>query len=213
MSFMSEYDVNDGVKKSVDEMYRKYLRIETIEDLYRQTVMISYSLGEELSERLHMLPDREGYNVDPVIYPPCKFQSLNVIGSPVYQFIYQGMLPLYIQDKKYENKIREYYLRSTMEALEGQRLEKFDHAFIYLCHFYGDLKVRDLDNRNRRHLINAIRNTGIIEDDCWQRIETMESGFLDLPKSNHVEVFITSRENMINLVEYVRKEVRKRGQN
>lgn len=208
-----EFAANQEVKDAVDEMYRKYLHIETVEDLYRQAVMMSYTLGEELSERLHMLPDREEYSIDPVIYPPCEFQTLEVGGMPVYQFVYEGMLPLYFQDKKYENKIRDYYLRCSMEALNGRKPETLERAFIYMCYFFGDLKIRDLDNRNRRHLINAVRNTGIIEDDCWQRIETMESGFLDLPKKNHIEVFVTSRENMINLVEYVRKETGKRGGN
>ncbi|MCP1133341.1 hypothetical protein NKT34_08570 [Paenibacillus polysaccharolyticus] len=196
----------ENVKSSVDEMYRQYLNIETIEELYRQAVMMSQALGWELSERRHLLPDREGNNVDPLIYPPCYFQELSVGGNLVYQFDYEETLPLYMKNKPYEDKIRAYYQGAMIEALEGRSLRKFDQAFIYVCHFFSNLQIRDLDNRNRRHLINAIRSAQIIEDDRWEFIEIMDSGYLDPQKRNRIELFITSRENAMNLVEYVRRK-------
>lgn len=204
---------DENVKSSVDEMYRKYLNIETIEELYRQAVMMSHALGWELSERRHLLPDREGNNVDPLIYPPCHFQELSIEGNLVYQFDYEGTLPLYMKNKPYEDKIRAYYQGAMIEALEGRSLLKFDQAFIYVCHFFSNLQIRDLDNRNRRHLINAIRSAQIIEDDRWEFIEIMDSGYLDPQKRNRIELFITSRENAMNLVKYVRDKMRNNPEN
>ena len=204
---------DENVKFSVDEMYRQYLNIETIEELYHQAVMMSQALGWELSERRHLLPDREGNNVDPLIYPPCHFQELSIEGNLVYQFNYEGTLPLYMKNKSYEDKIRAYYQGAMIEALEGRSVLKFDQAFIYVCHFFSNLQIRDLDNRNRRHLINAIRSAQLIEDDRWELIEIMDSGYLDPQKRNHIELFITSRENAMNLVEYVRNKMTNSSEN
>lgn len=209
MNFTSE----ENVRLSVNEMYKHYLSIETIEELYRQAVMMSQALGWELSQRRHLLPDREGNNVDPLIYPPCHFQELSIEGNLVYQFDYEGTLPLYMKNKPYEDKIRAYYQGAMIEALEGRSLLKFDQAFIYVCHFFSNLQIRDLDNRNRRHLINAIRSAQIIEDDRWEFIEIMDSGYLDFQKRNRIELFITSHENAMNLVEYVRDKMRNNPEN
>ncbi|MNN28081.1 hypothetical protein D3C81_1416390 [compost metagenome] len=179
--------------------------------MYVQAVMLSYKLGEAISERMVLLP--ESTSPDPKAYPPCQFQWYELNGSPVYQFDYEGMLPLYVENRAYQKQIRAYYNRVTMEALMDKfrfkQPEAFDQAIIYMCHYFGDLRIRDLDNRNRSHLINAIRSTRIIEDDCWKKISTMESGFLDPLRKSHIKMYVADRNNVLNLIEYVNSEVEK----
>ncbi|MFJ2043935.1 hypothetical protein ACIOBL_10040 [Paenibacillus taichungensis] len=199
--------IPDGnVKSSVDEMYRQYLRIETIEELYQQAVMMSLTLGWELSQRRHLLPDREGNNVDPVIYPPCDFKELDIDGSSVYQLSYQGMLPLYMKENSCKKQVRDYYIQATMEAAIEHEIPIIDSAFIYICHFFQNQIIRDLDNRNRSILINAVRYAGFIKDDSWKHIEIMESGFMDVERNNHVQVFITDSKNALKMIETIRKK-------
>ena len=81
------------------------------------------------------------------------------------------MLPLYLRDKHYGNQIKDYYTQATiqaiMEAVAASQTETpvLSSAFIYICHFFEDLLIRDLDNRNRSAIINAIRYAGLIKDD------------------------------------------------
>ncbi|MBY9079561.1 hypothetical protein KIH86_03955 [Paenibacillus sp. HN-1] len=175
--------------------------VAALEEMYRQAVMLSYKLGEAISERIPLLP--ESTSPDPTAYPPCNFQHFEIKGIPVYQFSYEGMLPLYIRDKAYENQIREYYLRSTMEALRNFRPQTFNRALIYMCHLFSDLRIRDLDNRNRRHLINALRATRIIQDDNWKEVSFVESGFLDQAGKSRVELFVTERANTVDMIDFV----------
>lgn len=199
----------ENVKSSVNEMYRQHLRVEKIEELYRQSVMMSYELANELSERFHLLPDREGNNVDPVIYPPCHFQKFNMEGIPVYQLSYQGMLPLYMKENSSKKQVRDYYIRATMEETIHHETPVIDSAFIYICHFFQNSIIRDLDNRNRSVLINAIRYAGFIKDDSWKEVEIMESGFFDLACRNHVQVFVTPSQNALKLIGDVREKYAK----
>ncbi|MBG9796067.1 hypothetical protein ABD76_28005 [Paenibacillus dendritiformis] len=182
--------------------------VEKLEQLYRNSVMMSQKIGELVSERLHMLPERESLNPDPVVYPPCIFRQYEIEGFPVYQLSYEGMLPLYSKENKFCTKLRDYYIRSTMEAIMGKEIGCLEHGFIYICHFFGNLVIRDLDNRNRRLLINAVRYAGFIRDDSWKEIEIMESGYLDVRQKNHVQVFITNPKNTVKLIERVKKNYR-----
>src|SRR5690606_9267672 len=78
----------------------------------------------------------------------------------------------------------------------------------YICHFFEDLLIRDLDNRNRSAIINAIRYVGLIKDDSWKEIEVMESGFLDVNRKNHVQVFVTPSQNALKMIENIREKYR-----
>lgn len=180
---------------------RERKEIEEIEEMYRQAVMLSYKLGAAYSERIQRLP--ESMSPDPLTYPPCHYQSFYLGEDVVHQLSYQGMLPLYSKEKKYENNIRDYYAQATVEAIAELNIQAMESAFIYIAHFFENLLVRDLDNRNRRHLINAIRYAGFIKDDSWRIIQIMECGLLDTGRKNHVQVFITSSENFSKLVENV----------
>lgn len=206
MSIMAEYDANKEVKEMVDTLFQQHLKIEDMEQIYRQCVLLSINVAREIAIRRHLLPSREDMNVDPAMFPSCRFKQHDIGGEVVYQLSYDGMLPLYDKDKKYTTQLRDYYTISTLEAVGDKAVNCFEHGFIYICHFFKDLVVRDLDNRNRRLLINAIRYGGFIKDDSWEKIEIMESGFLDIAKSNHVEVFIGNQKNGLKMVKYVNEK-------
>lgn len=206
---MTEFDTNKEVKTMVDNLFREQLKIEDMEQIYRQTVLLSMNVAKELSARRHLLPSREDINVDPAVYPPCRFKRHVINDEVIFQLSFDGMLPLYDKDNKFTAQIKDYYTLSTLEAIRNESISCFDHGFIYACHFFENLVVRDLDNRNRRLLINAIRYAGFIKDDSWEHVEIMESGFLDIAKSNHIEVFIGSQQNGLKMVKYVNEKYRK----
>lgn len=181
-------------------------KVEEVEGMYRQAVELSFKLGKSLSAWRTMLP--ESTSPDPKAYPPCIYSTYMLGEYPVYQFSYQGMLPLYLKDKQYINQVKDYYTQATMEATAAFQTgaPALKSAFIYTCHFFENLMIRDLDNRNRSAIINAIRYAGFIKDDSWKEIETMESGFLDIGRKNHVQVFVTPSQNTLKLIENVRQK-------
>ncbi|MEK6994422.1 hypothetical protein NST08_29685 [Paenibacillus sp. FSL K6-1566] len=183
-------------------------KVEEIEEMYRQTVGLSFKLGKSLAEWRTMLP--ESTSPDPKAYPPCIYSTFTLDEYSVYQFSYQGMLPLYSKDKQYKNQVKNYYTQATMEAIKDSEIPVLKSAFIYICHFFEDLLIRDLDNRNRSAIINAIRYVGLIKDDSWKEIEIMESGFLDINRKNHVQVFVTPSQNALKMIENIRKKYRSR---
>lgn len=187
-------------------------KVEEVEGMYRQAVGLSFKLGKSLAEWRTMLP--ESTSPDPKAYPPCIYSTFMLGEYPVYQFSYQGMLPLYSKDKQYKNQIKNYYTQATMEAVKASQIEAptetpvLKSAFIYICHFFEDLLIRDLDNRNRSAIINAVRYAGLIKDDSWKEIEIMESGFLDVNRKNHVQVFVTPSQNALKMIENIREKYR-----
>src|SRR5699024_8784644 len=64
---------------------------------------------------------------------------------------------------------------------------------ILFAHFFNDLSTRDLDNRNKKHVLDAIKITGIIEDDNWQDVILLDVGYLDRG-NNHLQVFVFPEE-------------------
>lgn len=215
MSFLSQYNVNQEVKDMVDRLYREHFQIDQLKSAYRNSVLVSNQLAKEISLREYLALEREDNIEEPRLYPSCKFEEHVVNGIPVYQLSYLGMLPLYDEPKnvkhakdrenirEYNKSVRNYYIQVTAQALYSKTFQQFGPAFMYHCHFFNDLVIRDLDNRNRSVLINAARYNGLIQNDSWKQLTIMESGFLDKRKGNHIEVFITSQENGLKMVEYV----------
>lgn len=159
-------------------------------------------------------------------YPRCYLTEHTVKGQTVYQLSYDGMLPLYFETdpraktslrsfdrerllelSRYHSAVRDHYLRATLDTvtLWPKRIKPFSRAFLYICHFFGNQVIRDLDNRNRGLLINAARLGGLISGDEWERLEVMESGFLDIDQKNHVSVFISDQEIGLSVVDYVKR--------
>lgn len=212
------------VQLESEHLYRNAFDVDAVEELYRNLVMQTYAVGKLLEERIRHLPSHlldfmDGHaQLDPV-YPPCVITKHDVNGIPSYQLSYEGMLPLYfekdpkiIRDKeklkawtKYNQTVRNYYIQATVAAskLRREAIPRFPKAFVYHLHFFTDLRVRDLDNRNRSVLFNALRAVQLIADDNWKNISSMEDGLENAKGRNHVEVFVCDNENRVEMVKYV----------
>lgn len=113
---------------------------------------------------------------------------------PVFHFSYEGVLPPYSEHRKEQVKVRDYFLRETLQAYDWTTVDnQFDKAAVYVAHFFASDRKRDLDNRNRKYLLDALRRTLLIKDDSWQHVSWMEEGFRD--QRDHIEVFVMDRRD------------------
>ncbi|MCM3711032.1 hypothetical protein [Sporosarcina luteola] len=140
------------------------------------------------------------------VYPMAKVKPLLIDGYPVFQFSYEGALPLYKEDDRdYLAMIRHYYFRATIDAYDFSKIDfQFDKSVIIIAQHYENKLIRDLDNRNRKLIQDAIRHTGLIGDDSWWRVWNVDIGFLD-PRGNHVHVYVVSQDNFAEFIELLKK--------
>lgn len=207
--------------------------IERLLETYRMSAQVMYAIGEQVAQRDRevlrgklgdwgeYIPDKDETLprfTKNTPYPRCIITNHIIEGEKIVQLSYDGMLPLYFLKKNvlkekdmeidsYLKSVENYYFRATNDALallsSDEHPEPKTKAFLYVCHFYSDLKIRDLDNRNRSVLINAARYGRLIDGDEWEKMSYMEEGFLDIAKKNHISMFISSRKNGLKTVEYV----------
>jgi len=138
------------------------------------------------------------------VYPMAKVKPLVINGYPVFQFSYEGALPAYKEnDRDYLALIRHYYYRSTFDSYDFSNIDfKFDQSVIITAHYFDNMQIRDLDNRNRKLIQDAIRHTGLIGDDSWSRVWNVDIGFFD-PKGNHVQVYVVSQDKFANFMTHL----------
>lgn len=143
------------------------------------------------------------------VYPMAKVKPLLINGYPVFQFSYEGALPAYKEgDRDYLALIRNYYYRATFDAYDFPKIDiRFDQSVIITAHYFNNMQIRDLDNRNRKLIQDAIRQTGLIGDDSWSKVWNVDLGFLDT-KGNHVQVYVVSQENFPDFMSYLQDEHR-----
>ncbi len=148
--------------------------------------------------------------------PKCNMELFEDNGYPVFFLSYEGMLPMYSESKKYKSEIRDYYIQVTAQAFDWACLTdiQFERATIFIVHYFGDTIIRDLDNRNRKHIIDGIKiATGIIEDDSWDYIEVIEMGARESKGKYHVDVYILETENFVEFYKEFKKNLQKSGEN
>src|SRR5699024_12566962 len=104
--------------------------------------------------------------------------------------------------RQYIKMIRHYYQSATYSIISHLKLDKTQKnnendvkgkTVILFAHIFNDLSTRDLDNRNKKHVLDAIKITGIIEDDNWQDVILLDVGYLDRGH-NHLQVFVFPEE-------------------
>ncbi|OZU89039.1 hypothetical protein CIL03_08455 [Virgibacillus indicus] len=158
-------------------------------------------LREETMKRMY----EQEPNMDGESNPMAAISPLTTNDYPVFQFSYDGLLPLYKEnDREYMSFVRNYYYRITNESNENQKnITQFDKASIVISYYFQDKRIRDLDNRNRKVIIDAIRHTNIIKDDCWKNISIFEEGYSD--NQNHIQVYLLERSNLSNFLAYLEK--------
>lgn len=169
-------------------------RAEELKDLLRNLEVMK----SDLMERICELENRIRVPGVPLetVYPPAAAKQLLIRGFPVYQFAYEGALPLYQPDGQYRASIRHYYFRATFEAFEHVVEPKtFRKAAVVVFHYFKNQQIRDLDNRNRKFLLDALRQTVLVKDDSWQDLSILEEGYFD-PSGDHVQVYVLERENL-----------------
>lgn len=190
------------VDEVVERMYRDRLNLGEMEEMYRQTIRLAMKMAAEISNRRRLLPSVATPWPEP--YPPCVFEIAEEAGIRFYRLTFEGMLPLYDAEKKYRTAVRDYYGQAVATAVQPlQPVPSFSPAFVVLCHFFSNLAIRDLDNRNRSLVINALRHSGLIRGDDWKSVSYLEMG---LKGEERVEVYVTDLENMTEITEYVRKK-------
>lgn len=160
-----------------------------------------------LMSRINELGGNEDTIRRTTVFPMAKVKPMIVDEYPVYQFSYEGALPLYKEaDRDYLAMIRHYYFRATLDAYDFSKTDfKFDKSVILIAQHYENKIIRDLDNRNRKLIQDAIRHTGLIGDDSWWRVWNVDMGFLD-PRGNHVQVYVVSQDNCSKFIRFLQEE-------
>lgn len=164
------------------------LKEETMKRLYEHELLGSDELGLHQNQ-------------------PATYKKIAVNNYNVFQFSFVGLLPWYKNDdREYLSFVRNYYHRVTNESFDFTNTVQLSKACIIIYHYFQDGCIRDLDNRNRKVIIDAIRHTNLIKDDCWKYVSILEEGFSD--KQNHVQVYVLDRVNLPNFLSYLGKHHR-----
>lgn len=131
------------------------------------------------------------------------FQPLAINGYPVFQFRYEGAMPLY--DEKNKNLlalVRNYY-QATLDMYEYSSLDIcFDKAALIIQHVFPQHRVRDADNRNRKYLIDAIRFTELIYDDSMDKLLILEEGYIKKGTLPYVNALLLDSRNLHDFLPY-----------
>lgn len=135
------------------------------------------------------------------------FQPLAINGYPVFQFRYEGAMPLYDKEnRELIQLVRDYYFQATLEMYELPEINiQFKKAVLIIQHIFPDKIIRDLDNRNRKFVIDAIRLTGLINDDHFMNLSIFEEGYVKENAIPYVNVFLLNKENFQDFLTYSKK--------
>lgn len=143
-----------------------------------------------------------------VVYPLPNVEEMKVPVSTengeqvffVFRILYEGALPPYFESTQknahsaYRKLLRKRYETGTTSSLRTRgEIAKLKQVVVFIKHHFSDLSIRDLDNRNRKLLIDALRNNQVISDDNWQQCAIYEEGVLS--EKSYVEVFVMEQEN------------------
>ena len=160
---------------------------------------------QEIMKEINRLDKNDEAIVRTTVYPMAKVKPLEINGYPVFQFGYEGMLPLYKEDDyEYLSMIRHYYFRATFDAYDYSKLKlpAMEKAVIIFVHYFKDDSIRDLDNRNKKYIQDAIRQTRIINSDSWQHVWNMDMAYKDKEKS-HVQVYVVPQHHFTDFIQFL----------
>src|SRR5699024_278897 len=130
-------------------------------------------------------------------------KPLIINNYPVFQFAYAGPLILNeIKDEKANKNMKSYIEWCTYNLYQPEiKGTPFQNARIFIQHFYKNNIISDLDNRNHKYIIDALRLGRIIKDDSWQNISLDISGHLD--NKEHIKVYIIEEKNKYDFAKYL----------
>ncbi|WP_040980421.1 hypothetical protein [Oceanobacillus oncorhynchi] len=130
-------------------------------------------------------------------------QPKSINGYKVYQFAFEGSFPLNDwSDKDLIEKIKAYIQHCTFNVYNESDSElPLSKAKIYIEHYFSNGVISDLDNRNHKYLLDALRYSRVILDDNWKNISLDISGFRDV--TDHVQVYVVAAENKLDFINYL----------
>ncbi|NHN34873.1 hypothetical protein [Paenibacillus agricola] len=144
--------------------------------------------------------------------PVCQIKAYNLV-EPVIEITFEGMLPLYFehgdrkdhQREKYRLLTKEYYISAVSQAVKRQNVQtRFkEKVIIIIAHVFADITLRDLDNRNRKYLIDAVKLSQLIKDDEWKNVSLMDCGYASKDAKNYVQIYITAEKAKLDLIKKV----------
>ena len=178
------YDLTFNFKKTLKDLER-----------FKQGIMRNINLMGENDQAIRRT----------TVYPMAKVKPSFINDYPVFQFGYEGILPVYKQDDyDYLAMIRNYYYRATYDAYDYSqfKLPYMEEVVIIYAHYFDNYIIRDLDNRNKKYIQDAIRHTGIIKGDSWRNVWNMDIAFLDKEKC-HVQVYVVPMKKITNFLEFL----------
>jgi hypothetical protein len=124
--------------------------------------------------------------------------SIKGLEVPFYHFVYEGDFYKYLRIRNNKNfgngmRINEYFLTETFKQYDFHgEFTAFAKAMMVIIHHFTDYTERDLDNNSYKPVIDAVRKTGIIENDSWFNLSLMLLG--DDAENENIEVFIMPHE-------------------
>ena len=170
-------------------------RIEMLKGMLEKMEVFRSDVMAEINE----LEGNEEAHVPVAVYPMANIDCFRFKDSLVYQFSYHGALPPYEgMTKRYIKMMKDYYYMATLKSesaldLEGEGQPENPvlegKAAVIFAHFFKDTKTRDLDNRNKKYILDVIKRTGVLQDDSWMHVTLTDMAFLD-EGHNHVQVFV-----------------------
>ncbi|TMN21914.1 RusA family crossover junction endodeoxyribonuclease [Lentibacillus cibarius] len=115
---------------------------------------------------------------------------------PVLHFSIEGRLPHKDVDRKTYVEARDYFLDQILDTYDWEDLGiEFNRAIAYIANYFKSPRIRDLDNLNRKSLIDGLRKTLVIKNDGFYCLSHMGDGFYD-GERDHIELFVMERKHI-----------------
>src|SRR5690625_4471794 len=177
------------------------------EKRYKELLKKVEEMKENIMYSLNVLDYNEQTTKRTTVYPMARVEPFVVEGYPVFQFAYEGLIPTYKEnDLEYLSMIRHYYYRATLDAYDYTKFNKpvMNEVVLIMVQYFENEMIRDLDNRNKKQIQDAIRQTGLFGSDSWNNLWNFDIGFLDEEK-NHVQVYVVEKDNFGSFYQFLMK--------
>ncbi|MFS0815416.1 hypothetical protein ABC382_00410 [Lysinibacillus sp. 1P01SD] len=178
--------------------------LNTLEMMKHETMarLIKIRDSYEYAERQEDLGDAETSDFPSAFVKQFILPCSSSIGGTytVTQFSFWGTLPIYQQS--YKQKVFEYYNDALDNAFDFESIRhSYGKSLLIIQHFMKASIIRDLDNLNRKYIIDSIRLTGIIKDDSWLDLSLYEEGKKD--RTPHIQVYLVEDKYKYTFLEYL----------
>lgn len=178
-------------------MHGRIGRLEDLESTLKHLDILRVDIMREINTIKFNQTESVYYKKKPEgAYPLAKVSHEVIEDIAYFQFSYDGMLPHFNErDNEYLSMIRNYYLRATLDSYDFKKVDyTFEEAVIVIAQHFKNNIIRDLENRNKKYIQDAIKATGLLRDDHWSAVWNVDVGFSDT-ESDHVQVYLVSKED------------------